>query len=763
MKLTDIWPRQPFIGVALAAICGIAVADCIAAPAADAALVVITAAIALMSRRSAMTYLFAGCCFFFMHGLRATSSPGLRLARELGDQPQAIVARGIVTSEPRVSAKGTASFLLKLSGIERDGQRRASTATISASWRGEVQLGDELQLFGVAAPIQPPRNPGEFDYRSYLARRDVRHGIVVRYPENGRVIGRARGNLVMRAALAARRWMQTTLGRGLEDSPDLQSLISSMVLGAQADTPDEIEEQFQQTGTLHLFAVSGLNVAIVAQLLLTITTAARLPRPWAIGIVIAALFFYAAVTGLNASSVRAALMAAVFLIGFFAQRKVLLGNTVAAAALVVLCWDTNELFSTGFQLSFAVVILIVWLADPILRMMTRWSEPDPFLPKSLLGPLQQGWRRGWQEIARGASVSLAAWIGSLPLILPYFYIITPVSLFANLVVVPLAFLVLAVGLMSLMVAPFAGWLAIIFNNANWSLAASILSAVGLFARAPAGHVYVGGPRWPDGARAEITALDVGAGAAIHLRTRAHDRLVDCGPERDFKRIVRGYLRSRGVNGLDALLLTHGDSAHIGAAASVIRGFHPRDIIDTAAPDRSSVHKQLIALLGDRHIARRVCVAGDELDLARDAKACVLFPPGWLRASTADDQALVAQVTIANHWRVLLMSDSGEATERWLINSGADLRSDIVIKGQPHAGTSGSPEFLDHVQPEAIIASSTTFGQNEAVPDDWAAMLAARNIKLLRQDETGAVSVRFFADRWEAKPYLGSEIFRSSRR
>ena len=59
--------------------------------------------------------------------------------------------------------------------------------------------------------------------------------------------------------------------------------------------------------------------------------------------------------------------------------------------------------------------------------------------------------------ARGASVSLAAWAGSLPLILPYFYIITPVSLFANLVVVPLAFLVLAIGLMSLFATPFAGW------------------------------------------------------------------------------------------------------------------------------------------------------------------------------------------------------------------------------------------------------------------------------------------------------------------
>ncbi len=68
-----------------------------------------------------------------------------------------------------------------------------------------------------------------------------------------------------------------------------------------------------------------------------------------------------------------------------------------------------------------------------------------------------------------------------------------------------------------------------------------------------------------------------AGAAVHVRTRAGDWLFDCGPERDFNRLVCGYLRSRGINHLDGLVLTHGDSAHIGAAAAVSRAFHPQII------------------------------------------------------------------------------------------------------------------------------------------------------------------------------------------
>ena len=763
MKPGNVWARQPFVGLALAAVIGIAVADKFPHPWVGLAVTLALLVAAWVKRSSLLIYCFAAASLFYLHGLRETDSPGIQLAKELGTDPKAIAVRGLVVTEPRISARGVASFHLRLQSIEREGQQHVADATILARWPGDARYGDTLQLFGVAQPVEGPRNPGEFDMRDYLARHDIRHALVVRYAENGKILGRGGGNPIMRAAHASRDWMQKALARGLEDSPDLHGLISGMVLGVRDDTPDEIEEQFQQTGTLHLFAVSGLNVAIVAQLLWIIATAVRIPRRWAVGLVILGVFFYAAVTGFNASSVRAALMAAVFLAGYFVDRKVDLGNTVGIAAFLVLGWDSNQLFSTGFQLSFAVVIMIVWLADPILRWLVRWSEPDPFLPRSLLNPLQRSWRRGWHGISRGLSVSLAAWIGSSPFILPYFYLVTPVSLLANLIVVPLAFFVLAVGLMSLVVMPVAPWVAIVFNNANWTLAAAILASVGLFSRAPAGHFYLERPHWPSGARAEITALDLGAGGAIHLRTRESDWLFDSGGARDFKRIVRGYLRSRGINHVDGLLLTHGDSGHIGAASAMLRPFRPAEIIDSAAPDRSTVHRELIAHLEEQHVPRRFTAAAEVLRLSKDVTLRVLFPPPGYRASNADDQAIVIQLSIANHWRVLLTSDSGEATERQLMASGEDLRSDIMIKGQHHSGRSGSAEFLDRVQPQLIVASCDFYPGKQRVDERWAADVATRGIKLFRQDQTGAVTIKFFRDRWEAKPYLMSETFRSMSR
>lgn len=748
----------------MAASAGILVADFAPScrPALIAALAIIALS-ALISRSSVGVYALIAGAFFFLHSLRITESDGRRLARQLGSEPQPVTVLGSVASEPKISARGFASFLLRLDSIEHQGRMTASNATLFVRWRGVPAFGNQVRLFGVAERVAPARNPGEFDLRSYLARQNVYHGLLVRYAENGLILTHSGGHPIWRAAQQSRNWMQAALSRGLENSPEIHGLISGMVLGARDETPDEIEEQFQQTGTLHLFAVSGLNVAIVAQLLWIIASAVRVPRRWAIGLIIPALFFYAAITGLNTSSVRAALMGAILLGGFFVERKVLPVNSVAAAAFLILCYDTNQLFSTGFQLSFAVVLAIIILADPIYRILIRWWEPDPFLPRGLLGGVPKLADRAWDGVARGTSVSLAAWIGSTPLILPYFHLVTPVSLLANLVVVPIAFFVLAVGLLSLLMAPFAPALSVIYNNANWSLAWVILGAVQLFARVPAGHIYLERPHWPDGVRAEITALDLNEGAAVHIRISGSDWLFDPGGERDFKRVLRGYLRSRGINRLDGLLLTHGDATHIGGAGAVLGAFQPRQLVDSPSPDRSTVHRKLISQCAEHSIPRTLVGAGDELRLSPHVTARILFPIPDSRARMADDQALVVQLTLPGNTRVLFMSDSGRSTEQALLARRVDLRSDLLIKGQHHSGVSGSPEFLAAVLPQAIIASARESAENQRIKEDWAEMVKGRGIKLLRQDKTGAVRVRFFHDHWEATSFLPGETFRSTSR
>jgi len=454
-------------------------------------------------------------------------------------------------------------------------------------------------------------------------------------------------------------------------------------------------------------------------------------------------------------------MSSILLGGFFFDRKAFVFNSLAAAAFFLLCWDTNELFSAGFQLSFAVVGAIILFADPLSGFLQRWSAPDPFLPRTLVRGPQRWKHASFEWLCRGSSVSLAAWAGSLPLVLWYFYIVTPVSLVANLLVVPIAFFILAIGLLSVVSTPMLPWLAVIFNNANWSLARLVLGIVQILAHVPGGHFYAGHPHWPEKLVARITVLDLGAGAAVHLQSEEQNWLFDCGNDRSYQRVVREYLHWAGVNRLSGLLLTHGDALHLGGTAQLLDDFPRVRVLDNPAPDRSTIHRRLQHLFQDRGIKPAALAAGDSFRLSREVTAHVLFPPSTFSSPIADDQAYVIHVLVGPAASILFMSDSGIKTEQALLARHLDLRSDIIVKGQHHSGQSGSEAFLDAARPRLIIASSRDFPDHERISDSWIEELQERGIKLFRQDQTGAVTLRFRHDGWEAQSYFTGEIFRST--
>jgi competence protein ComEC len=238
-------------------------------------------------------------------------------------------------------------------------------------------------------------------------------------------------------------------------------------------------------------------------------------------------------------------------------------------------------------------------------------------------------------------------------------------------------------------------------------------------------------------------------------------LFDCGNDRTYQRVVREYLHWAGVNRLSGVLLTHGDANHLGGTAQLLEDFPRIRVVDNPAPDHSAVHRRLQRLFQERGIKLDHLVAGDSFQLSRDVTAHVLFPPRNFSSPIADDQACVVHLLVAPTTRILFMSDSGIKTEHALLVSRLNLQSDIVIKGQHHSGESGSGAFLDAVQPRLIIATSRDFPGYERIGDAWSENLQKRGIKLFRQDETGAVILRFRQDSWEAQSYFTGEIFRSA--
>jgi len=755
--------RQPFVGLVLAAVTGIVAADYFSAITGPILFIAILGALAgLRWSFAPLVFALVGATFFALHSARIANTPGDELVQIAGAETRPANVIGIVTTEPKIEATGNASFLLRLHKARINGQDFQTNATVFVRWRGRPNVGDELALFGTFQPIEPPRNPGEFDMRAYLARRDVKNLFIVRYPENGRILAPGSGFSILRAAARSREWMQRMLSRDLEDSPDVVSLICGTSLGLRHQTHDDIEEPFQQTGTLHLFAVAGLHVGIVARLLWTFAMVLRLPRKVATALIIPLLFFYAAITGLHTASVRAAVMSALLLGGIFFDRKVLALNSLAAAAFLILLFDSNQLFTSGFQLSFAVVGAIVLLADPMFVRFERIVAPDPFLPRLLLSRPRRFFAAVGRGLARAASVSLAAWIGSLLLIYWYFYLVTPVSLFANLVVVPIAYFVLALAMLSLIAAPISSALSILFNNANWLMSRAVLGLVHFFAMLPAGHVYLA--RFTERhAPITITVLDEGTGGAAHIRTNNYDWLIDCGSQRNYERTLKSFLHSRGINRIEGILLTHGDAQHIGGAADTVADFAPREIYEHPLDVRSAVQRRLSDALQPGKTKPRHLIRGDSLLFGRNVRAEILYPTTNIKVTAADDAPLIVQLVFDEEIRVLFESDAGAKAEAALLETGDNLQSDILIKGQHHSGGSATPRFLEAVKPKLIVATSRESPVAEQITEEWANEIAHRGIKLFRQDQTGAVEVQFGDEEWTARAYLSGETFRSSSR
>ncbi len=742
--------RSPFLGLTLAAVTGIILADNF--PEFQVAITIFAFLAAILVWRWPSTLgacLLVALAFYSLHARRAESS------RSISHQSLKVATvTGTVMTEPKKDVRGQSTFLLRVREARFDqGEDVALSETVLTRWRGAPEIGDTLILFGTLDSVEPPRNPGEFDLRAYLARKNVKRVFVVHSPENGRILDHGSRFNILRAAGRSRAWMQRTLSRGLEDSPDVAGLICGTSLGLRHQTADDIEEPFQQTGTLHLFAVAGLHVGIVATLLWTVASVLRLPRKIAVAGIIPLLFFYAAITGLHTASLRAAVMSAIMLGGIFFDRRVFALNSLAAAAFLILLVDSNELFTSGFQLSFCVVGSIVFFADKFSIATRKLVQPDPFFPRSLFGPIRRGSFALLDHVANGFAISLAAWLGSLPLVYWYFHLVTPVSLVANLAVVPLAYFILALALLSLLSAPLS--LSIIFNNANWLLSRIVLALVHFFAVAPESHFYLARPHQrltPISA----TVLDEGTGGALHFRADNYDWLIDCGSTRHYPRTLKEFLHMRGVGQIEGLVLTHGDAQHLGAAPQVIADFLPREFYLNPLDVRSSSFRRLHETVAEKP---RALIRGDQLMFGPDVAVQILYPPPDLSVKAADDAPLIARIEIADRTSLLLESDAGADAEAALVAAGDGLESDILIKGQNHRGGSGTRAFLDAVKPQLVIATSRESPLNEQITEQFVQDLAERGIKLFRQDQTGAVEIEFAENGWRARSFITNEIVR----
>ena len=531
-------------------------------------------------------------------------------------------------------------------------------------------------------------------------------------------------------------------------------MITAMVLGTRSETPDEIEDAFVGSGTMHVFAVSGLHVGLFAYLAWMFLKTLGLKRPYAIALIIPGIVFYAFVTGLRPSACRATIMAAIMLGAYLCDRVPSLPNSLGAAALVLLFSNTLQLLQPGFQLSFVVLGTIVALVPVIRAPLQKLVQPDPFLPKSLLTMPQRLASDAGRRLADAFSVSMAAWLGSAWLMLHHFDIATPIAIVANCCLVPCAFAVIFVSCVSLILGGLAGdWIGILCNNANWVISKFTIWLTAVFAAMPGGGVRTGEFSGEPGTL-HATVLDLnGGGGCSHVVVQGgQEWLIDVGHESDLPRVVLPYLEYRKVESVDAIVLSHGDSAHIGGARRLVERALPRSLIASRQAYRSPAYRALEEPEPVGPPIETVSV-GREFDLGHGAVVRILFPPGEPAIAIADDQAIVAQVEHCG-WRILFVHDAGFSTEKWLMENCRYLDSDVIVKGRHRSDFSGLSEFLDAVSPAAIVSTNETFPPGETIPEGWRRMVDNRGIALFDQKKTGAVEIEITLGELVVSSFVG---------
>lgn len=688
-------------------------------------------------------------------------NPSRHWAASIAPEPRALRVTGILVDEPVAVEGGRDRWRARMRTEKWDigGREARQTSHIVVRWRSEKtpRYGDRWAIEGIVSRPQPPRNPGEFDAVSWLGRQEIFLELRGRESDAARRLDKDRGSRLKAAAIDARANILHTLGIGLEDAPTVRALIAAITLGARDSAAEEFNAAFRQTGTLHLFSVSGLHVGMFALLLWMVLQPLRVSRRAAVVIIIPMLFFYSLVTGAAPSSLRAATMISMALGALLLDRAPSTGNSLAAAALLILGFETNQLFQAGFQLSFLVVATLLLLTPPIDRRLARALCPDPFIPRRLYDAARKLQHSAGRALAATLAVSLAAWIGGLPLTAAYFHLVPLVSIAANMVAVPLSFCVLALGMLSVLGGIASTGFAAIFNAANWGVTSLLLAFVQWAAALPGAYVSLP-PAWfrPP---AQLIVFDLDTGGAQLLLTRQAAWLFDSGSQRTFATVIEPALRAEGVKKIDAFVLTHGDAEHAGGAAELTELFAPTAIFDSTLRDRSAARRSLHQTLRDKTQPKRFVFPGDTARAGDDTRVTFLYPPSGQPGRTADDQCVIARLD-CGPFRTLLMSDSGAETEAALLRGDRDaLRADILVLGRHAEDIFATADFLAAVQPRVIVvAAPDAFREGTGEPA-LRERFAATGAQIFDQQDCGAVTATFPGTSAEIRGYLDGRTVR----
>lgn len=620
--------------------------------------------------------------------LRLQNPSGRALAALMDRPREGVEIIGVIADDPALRKNPAGdrrywSFVMEIEAVRRTGAFQRARGKVMARapadalgqphygerWRAGGVLIDNLRLADVSGPeavqhLLPRRFVFQFDGPSPPVLLD----------------GAPRWNLFS-ACFSLRQKCADLLARGINHRPEAAGIIQALLLGRRYELHEELRAAFMATGTYHIFAISGHHVAVIAIFVVAVLQVYGASRMCWFYYLAPALIVFTIMSGMSASALRGCIMALVCFLGPLFKRKTDIASAMALAALLIVGADPLQLFQAGFIMSFGIVAGLIVFCPPLVAVIEKALESDPFRlePESRLKRNARGALR-WILFIMAAS--LTAWLVSMPLTARWFNMVSLIALPANLLVIPMATLILLTGCLSLVfgwLLPLAGEA---FNFANVFFVALTTGAIKSLAQSPGGHVFVRSPplwfvfAWLAALVAwrgicaqnnvsckrmavrlvavlallflggallwraqsnpwEIHAVNAGNRAVCFLNTDEGAVLINAGDEYQSRYVLK-YLRRQGVNRLQRLALVFPGPEDFSGANRLIASLPVKEIILAGAGGGSSAEKALMRTARKQGITVRALktAPADLLFSSRQVDVYVrenpAAPPGFAR-------------------------------------------------------------------------------------------------------------------------------------
>lgn len=643
-------------------------------------------------------------------------------------------------------------------------------------FKSEVKKGDFIKVRGEVVPPELPRNPGEFNYPRYLADQHIFY--VMNLNKDGIHVIKKNQN-PSRLDSFKEQGIQKIKTLLPENEADI---LLGMLIGEKEEINDESYLDFQKTGIVHLFAVSGLHIGFIVLLctgLFELITSSRNVKFWGTTLIIA---LYATLIGWPISVRRAAIMAvlAILALNYGEERKPV--NTLGLAGIIILAINPADLFRISFQLSFLATWGIVYLY-PALRK--RFNVKSKAIDLIL--------------------VPFCAQAATLPLTAYYFNLFTPVAIIANIVVTYLAGIIVIFGFLGFILSVSADFLAGFFlypagffieliytivaylqlipygsvwvaTASFWSLLVYYTALAGIAFywqkekdkynyryESLAGFVlilFIGWLLIPAGlfnrGEIEVVFLDVGQGDCIIIKTPQGKFMMVDGGGSEFSDVgqkrVLPYLHYKGIRSLEWIINTHPDTDHLQGVLTAAQEVKVNFIGVPLSLINCDEYFDLKLIAEQKDI--RLCgLAKGQSWQVDDCLIQVLYPPmNQYSGSNYNDQSLVLTISYQN-FSIILTGDIGSEVMQKL--DAEKQLTDITVVKVPHHGSKNSvfPAFYAKIKPELAVIQSAKNNRFGHPHPSIINLLKRNNVQVLRNDLDGAVIVSSDGHNYSFRTYL----------